>query len=269
MAPPPLARYTAAVTIHPCKLLLILFPLLLTGCFQTQLLGTVGGSEITVAPLDQPDRVLETHRATHVSQYIAWKGQERWDKWSRAAQLALIGIFRPTPDLLSADTYYLITIRGGINRDPDMRGNFHDEGRPVRGPWHAILPPASVGDFRNKASLLTEASYQWYRMHRSSPGASSPDIAQLLDDSAARLVGDVDENGKIEYRDVLIWNVYEHRALFTGDEEALRHLDVALSAGFPEQEIQRLVRKMMGEETAPPQRSFLDFMRWRLGIEPG
>jgi len=258
-----LGQYTAAVKQGSLKLLLTALLLPLTGCFQAQLHGVVGGAEVELSTLQQPGQVIATMTSVDADTIINWKGRERWDQWTAVQQLAFIGVFRPGVLKQPPGQCYLLTVRGGINRDPQLSREFQPRGRPVRGPWHAILPPGYVRGMRNKVSLLTEVAYQWYRLRGS---ATDPEhVAGLLDDLAVRLVSDVDGDGSVDYRDVLVWDVYRDRDHYLGEMAALENFDAALTAGFPQVELERLVLQLLDEYEAPPEPGLLDYLRWRFG----
>ena len=238
--------------------------LLLAGCFQTQTLGTVAGATVTVTALQQSEPELLTLHSTDANQYISWKGEERWLQFPAPLKLALVGVFRLPDGLVEPGRDYLVTAQGGINQDPGMTGSYQARGRPVHGQWHMVLPGNYPGNFKNKLSLLTEAAFQWLR-YRSTEGYGSTDnVSELLDEAAQRLVTDLSGNGLVNYEDILLWDAYEHRGQYLGDPLALEQLDLAITLGFPQSEIQRLVLTMLGEYQAPPAPDFMEYLQRRL-----
>ncbi len=266
MERPGQAQYTGTVNHILAKFVAVCSLLLLNGCFQTQTMGTVAGAEVTITPLYQPGQVLESFTSSSRALVIEIEGQQIWDNYTPLQQLALLGLFRPQAGQLEPNNYYLITARGGSNRDPQLSGNFQQQARYVLGSWHAILPPNYVVDVRNKISLLSEAAYQWvgWRTGGNNPGTAQ--LQALLDEAARKLVTDVDGDGNISYVDILRWNVYQHRDLYLGDVAALQQLDAAITLGLPPAEIQHQVLVMLGEYSPPPEPELLDFVKSKLGL---
>jgi hypothetical protein len=249
---------------HPQKIASLLLPLLLSGCFQTHLNGVVAGSEISVSTLENPSRPIHALVATDDSTLVTWKGQDSWNKLAPGKRLAWMGLFFLPGNKLQTEDYYLVTARGGINRDPALENKYAEQGLPVRGSWHAVLPAEYVGEKNNQVSLLTEVCYQWLNSRREGRPMSSPQISQALDFAASRLAGDVNQDSSVDYLDILSWNMYRDMKHFKGDPQLLNRLNMAVTLDFPQPEIQRLSLQLLGEPAGGPPQSLASFLAYRL-----
>ncbi len=201
----------------------------LSGCFQTQLNGPVAGAEITLTALDNPALVLFTGITSDRAQVIEEYGDAAWTESSTIQKLLSTGVVRLPESDLDMNSYYLLTAHGGRNRDPGAQLRYLDQAHPVNGSWHAILPPHRIGHENNRISLLTEASYQWLLRENGGSLQNIMDLPAQLDRVARRAVGDLDLNGKVDYDDLLSWDIYAHKTLYRGNFQLLQHLDLALS----------------------------------------
>ncbi len=224
--------------------------LLLAGCFQTQLNGTVAAATVTLTTLRQPLRTLYTITGSDKSQIIEHYGQDKWDKSNTVEKLTLTGVIT-LPEKELAKKYYLLTASGGSNRDPGALLQYLEDPRPVNGSWHAILPPHRVGHKNNRISLLTEASYQWVMGETHGQLPTDKKIGQLLDQVSRHLVGDVDRNGSVNYDDLLSWDIYWHKNLYLGDPVLLEQLDLVLSLNSVDDIVRKFALRLIPVQPGP------------------
>jgi hypothetical protein len=80
-------------------------------------------------------------------------------------------------------------------------------------------------------SPLTESAYQFVKDHLDTLNNDQLQVA--LDELAPELVGDVDENGTVDYADLLTWNrlVHNNGTLLRAEATALEALTQDLSVG--------------------------------------
>ncbi len=215
----------------------LLLPLCLSlqACFQAQLNGGVGGSDIELHRLSQSDQ--------SIYQSVSWDrdfleeriGSARWQSMNPKLQLLWVGVFL-VPRQLDESEYYLVRATGGTDWDSDRDRSLDSEPALVRGSWHSLVPGEQLRIRDNRVSLLTEAVYQYTLEHFDWNQAM--DLGAALDELARGLVGDVNQDGEVNYSDVLRWNTYLHRNLYLGETKHLDELATAISLGAPPATVQ-------------------------------
>ncbi len=186
--------------------LVILFvaALALTGCFQAQLNGPVSGAQFEVTELRDSAVVLVENTGMTEASVIADKGAEEWAGFGALLRLLHFGVITDKLVNPSPDTLYLVAATGGQDLDWNQDLKPDAAGTKIQGQWHAITSGNAVNNAENKVSALTEAVYQWLAPALGS--LSDEQVLQYLDRIAPSLVGDVNNNGSIEYSDVLEWS---------------------------------------------------------------
>lgn len=200
-------------------------PAFLAGCLHLQLFGSIADAEVSITSIhDSEAAVLHTATSTGRDFWVELSGQEVWDSWGLFFQHFFVGIaLTDQMDDLQDNAYYLVTARGGTDHDASNSDGFYDEvGAAMNGNLHAVLSGAQIKGKTGKVSALTEVMYQamfietgttlhhdnnWYLVE--------------LDKFSNRLVGDLNEDGVIDYEDVLEWSVLFNPAEFRGSEDLL------------------------------------------------
>ena len=207
----------------------ILLGLSLTACFHIQLNGSVGGGTLSIAPLRNPDNVVATVVSWTPADLLAIWGQEAWDEHESLVNLAFVGINPLQPDNLDPNALYLVTASGGQDHDPEVQLALSNSPVIVQGSWHMIASGERIMAGNLKVSTLTEALYQQLRPRLNE--WSNDEILARLNASATLVVGDVDDNGEVNYDDVLRWNRTFDAPFYLGNLSAIDALSDAITAG--------------------------------------
>jgi hypothetical protein len=213
-----------------------LLALPLAGCFQAQLKGGVAGAQVTMSPLGAPSVVLFEGNTRSEQTMIRWRGAAEWQAFNGIQKALWMGVFYLPPGTMDSSQLYLLTASGGRETDANQDVQYDDQPSPVRGSWHAILPGNHKGGFRRKISILTEACYLWAMADGGGTltGRPADELQLRLDYAARRLVADGNGDGKVDYADVLNWNVSFDRQRFIGDPELLAALTTIIVLDLPE-----------------------------------
>jgi cyclophilin family peptidyl-prolyl cis-trans isomerase len=220
--------------------------LVLTACFHTQLRGSVGGAQVTIAALRTPNNILANKASMDPADWIETSGQAQWDAWSSRTRLLVVGTTRFEDALpsLDPDALYVVAAAGGEDYDPDSRKSLSDSPKAVQGRWHAIATGQRITDGNLKVSALTEALYQ--QQLAVVGEMSDAAIQDRLDAAAQLVVGDADGNGTVDYDDVLRWNRSTDAKLYRGRLADLDALADAISSGQPADMLVDLSRGVLG-----------------------
>ncbi len=211
------------------KLLLILACLGLAACEQAQLVGPVGGGEVSVTEFRSGQTVLTGLSTTDEDSLIALVGQETYDSYNSLQLLSFLGINTfDNPDF-NDSTWYVMAVQGGFDYDAD--GNLLLDQAPAQvfGTLHALV----TGDQLNRGGFLvtpvTEAAYR-YAVDIADSTADDA-LRSALDAAAGDLVDDVTADDELDYGDILAWNRVLHSQQLRGD---IGTLSTALAAGESE-----------------------------------
>ncbi|WP_369795126.1 peptidylprolyl isomerase [Halioglobus sp. HI00S01] len=215
-------------------LLAALVCLCLSGCFQIQLNGGVGNAELSIAPLRFPGHVQATATSWNAATLREQWGEETWANVSDFAKLLSVGVAQPALENIDPDTLYLVTATGGVDYDPQLQQQGLSESpEAVQGRWHAIVAGERILEGNIKVSALTHALYLQVR-NAGFDALQSEEILTQLDAAATLVVGDVDQNGTIDYSDVLRFHRNLDTDKFHGDLAGLDALANGIRAGQPE-----------------------------------
>lgn len=225
------------------------FCLLLAACFQTSLGGTTGRTALSVAPLRNPSNVLATGNTRGEQYWIRERGQETWDTDHPMVRLLLVGMLPPNDidlDLDSIDpaALYLVTASGGEDMDPASEGAISETPEPVQGSWHAIVTGQRLIDGNIQVSALSEALYQQARTRLGE--LDDDDVLEQLNAAARLVVGDIDNDGSVNYADVMDFMRSVDADLFRGDITALDALSAGIRAGQPQDSLEALSASVLG-----------------------
>ena len=221
------------------------FSLLLTGCFHTQLKGSVGDATLTISPLRNPDTVVASFRSFLPADLIEAWGVEFWEEQSALIQLAFVGIATVPSDELDPQALYVVTASGGQDFDPLLKLALSDSPVAVQGSWHAIISGQRILDGNLKVSALTEALYRQLQPRLNE--WTDTEVQARLNASATIVVEDVDDSGEVDYDDVLRWNRTLDGAAYLGKLSALDALSTAIISGQPIEMIEKKASKVLGK----------------------
>ena len=228
-----------------------LMALTLAACFQTELGGSVAGADVTITELRTGAVVQEGLQSRSLAQYLAERSRARWDNLNSLGKMINLGNFNVDDSLYAADRWYLITATGGGDMDPDMDGEVvSDDFKPVAGTWRAIIRGDRLRDGGFMVSALTEALYR--AAIDDVPQLDDAQLSQRLNRLAATVVNDVDENGGVNYTDVLSWTVLVHQDNYLLEQANLQALVDGIADGADETELAGLARQVMGENAVDP-----------------
>ena len=219
----------------------------LTACFHVQLRGSVGGSTLSVATLHDAGNVLATANSMTPDELFDLWGQEFWDEQPSLVRLAFVGITTLDTKAIDADTLYLATASGGEDFDSRLKFGLNSNPVAVQGSWHAIVPGQRILDGNVKVSALTEALYQ--QISGRMDEWSDAEIVARLNAAAELLVGDIDEDGVVDYEDVIDWNRTFDGAAYLGNLSAVDSLSAAITAGQPADILKNKAKKVLGNHT--------------------
>ena len=220
--------------------------LLLVGCFHIQLHGSVGGGEVTIAPLRSPDNVLATATSALPADLIEQWSQGLWDEWPSLLRLLLVGVTtfdKPLPPLDPA-ALYVVSASGGEDYDPDNSLSLTDNPLAVQGSWHVIATGQRILDGNLKVSALTEALYRQQLAVLSTQ--TDAQIQSRLEASAELVVGDVDKSGSVDYDDVVRWHRGLDGKFLLGKLAAVDALSDAITSGQPAAMLDELAKDVLG-----------------------
>ncbi len=220
--------------------------LLLTACFHTQLNGSVGGGSLTITPLRAPNTILTSTTSLMPEDLEAAWGQEFWEELDSFVQMIFVGIATLTPDGINPYALYLVTASGGEDFDPNVSLGLSKNPVPVQGSWHAIVPGQRILKGNVQISALTEALY--LQLNARLGEWDDAQVLARLDAAAQLVVGDVDDNGVVNYNDVLRWIRSLHGALYLGKLTAVGALSDAITAGQPTSMLRDLAKNVLGKQ---------------------
>ena len=222
--------------------------LLLTGCFHSQLRGSVGGGEVTLAPLRSPDNILATSTSWRPANLIELLGEEKWAAWPSVLRMLFVGITQLDSALppLDPDALYVASVSGGDDYDPDNSLALSDNPATVQGIWHVIATGQRIMDGNLKISALTEALYRQQLAVLATQTDS--DIRSRLDAAAQLVVADVDKSGSVGYEDALRWNRSLDAKLLRTNVQAVDALSDAITAGQPAATLDELASDVLGSQ---------------------
>ena len=218
---------------------------LLAGCLHVQIFGSVGGATVTVVPIFDRDNVVFEGQTFSRESMVELIGQGEWDGYQAIVQLALLGVLTTDKNtMVEDDKVYLVTATGGVDEDMDTNLSIDDSGTPVNAPLHSIMTGAQIKSLTGKVSVLTEAMYQAL-----DPTTLDNHDEQWFKDEqnlfADRFVSDVNNDGVIDFEDVLQWSRIVGSDQFVGDPALLRGFSQALIDGASQNALFDLAQELM------------------------
>ncbi len=219
--------------------------LALSGCFQVQLNGPVGGAALTLATSQNPGVILQTATSKDEAALIEELGEEQWSALGPVLQLLYLGTAEFDTSALSDFTLYLVTASGGLDYDYDHDGVRDAAPTPVAGSWRMLVTGAQLKSGFARINPLTEASVQLTEIGPPAPGIAFVRCEPLLGTencfssndldarsaNAARLLTDVDGDGVISAGDLLRWTRAGREQAYRWGNDALDYLAESIRTG--------------------------------------
>lgn len=192
-------------------------------------------------------KVLATANSLTPEDLLDLWGQEFWDEQPSLVRLGFVGISILETDAIDADTLYLATASGGEDYDTQLKLGLSSDPESVQGSWHAIVPGQRILDGNVKVSALTDALYQ--QLSARIGQWSDAEVMTRLNAAAELVVSDLDDDGDVDYEDVLDWNRTFDGAAYLGDLSAVDSLSAAIAAGQPASMLNTEAKKVLGNHT--------------------
>lgn len=197
------------------NLLSLSLPLILAGCLQVELRGPVVGAEITVQNLRTQEVVIDGV-TTSTEQSTAQTWAEQWGDWPDSLRLAFMGSADIPAGDLDDDTLYLVSARGGYDKDWNRDNKIDSAGMPLDRSMHAIMTGAQLKSALIRVNSITDGIYQYLSPRLSS--LTDVEILAELDKHTGRMIGDADRNGQKNYQDALTWTRTSQNFPYRGPE---------------------------------------------------
>ncbi|MFK8048865.1 MAG: hypothetical protein AB8B81_10565 [Halioglobus sp.] len=177
--------------------------ILLSGCLQVELVGPVVGARVFIETLRDGVSVVQGELTAGPQEVSDAIGQELWDSLDAKAKLIMQGGIQVSGSELKNKTFYLVTATGGVDMDFNGDGQEDSNGVPVARPLHAILTGRQLKKGA-RVNLMSEAIYQ--NIKDEIDDLSDQGLRDLLNERAARVVGDVNGDGTRNHLDVVKWS---------------------------------------------------------------
>ena len=203
--------------------------LALGACGQAELSGPVSGSQILVDLLGEEGAQFASGLTSDEQGSAAEVGEELWQSLTSDERFSWIGNFELRGTVFDSDRLYLLEANSGSDVDFDGDGEYDEFPSQILGSWHAIVDGEALRSGDANINLLTESVYQFIRDDLDSLDDGA--IRGWLDSLASSLVEDVNDDGVIDYADLMAWNNASDRPLFSGDPQLLDNLAEAIAAG--------------------------------------
>lgn len=208
--------------------LILLSLLTLSGCYQTQIKGPVAAASVSVSEINQEPSITQAN-SWDSPILLAILGQETLDSFNDFNRLVLLGVVSSDAKKFKNNRYYLLTASGGQDFDTDQDLATDATGTPVLSDWHTIATGKDLKKAGVQVSVLTEVVYQYLSPRLSN--LPTVDLKLQLNLLAKRLVSDVTDDDKVNYRDLLEWSQLFDRAALRVDTAVLSDFEDALLAG--------------------------------------
>lgn len=218
----PLSPCKCAVFVLISRLLPLALSFLLTGCLQVELAGPIAGATVTITRLDNGAIVVSNLRSSTVTTARAELGEEKWSTLVGYAKALFLGNVEIPNTNLDRDAYYLVTATGGTDQDSDANGVLDAAGTRMQKPVRAIMTGAQLSQPAKRINMLSEAIYRVLEPELGDLSAEA--IGSRLDRLSRDLVEDINNDGQIDYEDVLIWSNFYHKNRYKGPAEFLSRL---------------------------------------------
>lgn len=185
----------------------------LSGCLQVELVGPVVGARVSIEGLRDGVSVSQGIVTAGPEEVIEGIGQELWDSLDARAKLIMQGGIDVPGSELKNKTYYLVTATGGVDMDFNGDGQEDFNGVRLERPLHAILTGKQLKKGA-RVNIMSEAIYQ--NIKDEIDDLSDSELRKLLNDRAARVVGDVNGDGNRGHLDVANWSQFVGNQKYKG-----------------------------------------------------
>ena len=136
------------------------------------------------------------------------------------ATAGLININYPILATLEDDTYYLLTVAGGIDIDRDDNLVWDEKPTTNKGVIHAIISGSDLKSGNYKVNIFTEAVYQYLKKLGEIDTLSDEALKSQMDGLSYELLAqDLNSDGEKNYKDLLVWNPATDKDKLTIDYE--------------------------------------------------
>ncbi len=214
------------MSLRKC-LALVIAVFSLQGCLQVELTGPLTDATITIRPLRGGAAVVNGLTTANELEVRAQVPASDWNSFSELTRLKLLGGVQLPKGQIEPNTWYLVEATGGFDQDWDEDGLIDLNPRAVNGSLHAIVRGSNLRKGLTRVNLLTEAVYR--HMQYRFPLMTDAELMAELNFQAARLVSDVNRDGKTNYNDVLAWSRLQHADAYNGPPDFLWELEVAVA----------------------------------------
>lgn len=217
---------------------------LLTSCFQSHISGSTSGSDVIVEELRNPGPVIDSAVSYTENDWLLLVEAETWDGWLDAWKMLLIGGVPLKPEGINPSALYRLTASGGVDVDADGDGSLDSTPDPVDQSWHAIVTGQQLLKGGYQVSALTDAVYRW--LEPELDAISDSDVIRRLDLAAQLLVSDINNDGVVDYIDLLKWASFWHGdGALTADSSHLRQLQNGLLDGSSDATLKNLAVQLL------------------------
>ncbi len=197
----------------------------LSGCFVVELNGPVAGAIIELSELRNPGVVLRRERSSDDREMIDELGEQAWDELPDVFQILSLGTFELGYDAIDPDKLYLLTASGGTDVDHDLDNVRFNTFQRLRGELYAITSGEQLIELGNSSGRVNLATTALYSLLQPMLGElTDGEILELLDAYSARMLSDVNRDGRVTYDDALRWSRGFHLAAFRHDAVAFDSL---------------------------------------------
>jgi hypothetical protein len=230
----------------PRLLTMSLFSLVLAGCFHTELGSSVTGARVTVTDLRSGESIEDGLTSLTEAGFIATRSQDEFDELNDLAKLLYLGNFFVDGKAYDPETWYLITARGGA--DIDVDSNFVIDAKPateVNGLWHALITGRQLRNGNFVISPITEALYQLLKTELDD--LDNTQLRVRLNQLSAEILGDVNNDERVNYVDALKWTTIVHKPLYLRDFSQVDALAQAIRDGANQTTLSALAQDMFAE----------------------
>ena len=227
-----------------------LIPALLSGCFKTQLGGTVAGAGITITDLRTGAIIEADLRSRSLEDYLEDNSRSSWNDLNDLSKMINLGNFNVEPSLYTGKRWYLVTAAGGADMDIASDGRVDKDFTAINGEWRALMTGRQLKDGGFKVTTITEALYQVVK-----------DELDVLDDKQLRarlnqqtrlVLPDINDDGATNYEDALGWSVLVSKNAVLAEFADITALTQAIRAGDSQANIQALAKAIFAEPLPNP-----------------
>jgi hypothetical protein len=226
--------------VFPWLVLALTFAL--SGCFQLQVKGPVGGGTVVVTKLGEEEPIAQLE-SWDVPFLINLYGVEKWNSFTEIVRVMLTGVVPVDRTLYESDGYYMLTASGGRDWDVNQDLLLDTVGSEVNSEWHAIVAGAEMKVTGVQLSVLSEIVYQYLSLELNN--LSDVDLRIRLDLLAQRMVGDIEADGDVDYVDLLRFSQILHRESLQVDESLLEDFEDQLLAGASASSLRQLATEVV------------------------